>query len=116
MKPGMAGRTRRRSARASKTNQLVAVGAATKPFGLVVGNRVVVSSPTFITEAPRNRQPRSTVSGSGPSNGVRDLVEKHLVDVVIVGHMGEMARNGDAFFAVVAGTEPGFSVVERKTP
>ena len=54
--------------------------------------------------------------GGMPGEGVRDLVQERLVDLVVVEARGQIARDGDALAAVVA--EPGATLrmVEVEAP
>jgi hypothetical protein len=56
------------------------------------------------------------VTGTSARDSVGYFMEKNLVDVIVIGQLGEVAGNSDLLFVVVAGTKPGLRVVERKTP
>ncbi len=61
------------------------VGASTKPFGLVVGDRMVVGSTTLVTQLSRHLQPGVTVASARTGDSVCHFVEENLVDVIVVG-------------------------------
>jgi len=94
----------------------VPLGAPTKPPGLVTRNGMVMGPTTLVTELPRDRQPACSMSSPGPGNSVGNLVEEHLVDVVIFCHGAEVSRHGDSFFRVITSAETGFGVVEPERP
>lgn len=55
---------------------------------------------------------RSGVTGEG----VRDLMQQHLMDVVVFEACGEIAGHGDALLRVVALPGPPLGVVEAERP
>jgi hypothetical protein len=56
------------------------------------------------------------VSSPGTGQRVGDLVEQYLVNIVIVGEGCKVARDGDAFFVVIARAETSFRVIKSKRP
>jgi hypothetical protein len=48
----------------------VAVGAATKPLGLIVRNRMVVRSTPLVSQVSSHSKPSLRVSGAGAGNSV----------------------------------------------
>lgn len=71
---------------------------------------------SLIPQLSRGFHPFGPVPCPRTGDGVGDLVEEHLVDVVIFGQDTEVPGHGDTSFVVVAGAETGFSVVEREAP
>lgn len=75
--------TRERSARLAVTKMLVTGRARAHPRGKLVGDRAAVQALALIAQLFRNRFPLCSVPGTGPSHGMRNLVQEHLVDFVI---------------------------------
>lgn len=80
------------------------------------GYRRVVGSPTDIAELSGERLPFRPVTGPRACEGVGDLVEEHLVNVVVFGCGGEVARDTDFPLLVVARAKTSFCVVKSKRP
>ena len=53
---------------------------------------------------------------AGAGHRVRDLVQQHLVDLVVLVAGGEVLRDGDALVGVVAQPGAGLRVVEAEGP
>ena len=77
---------------------------------------MIVCAATLVPEVSSNREPRGAVSGSSPRNRVRDLVQEHLVDIVIRSSKGEVSGNSNSSFSVITGSEPSPGMVKAETP
>ena len=94
----------------------MASGTHAAPAGLFVGYRMIVGATPVVAEFPSDFFPLRAVTSTGTRNGVGDLVEQHLVDLVVIGAGGKMPRDGDAALLMVALAKPGLRVVELEAP
>ena len=108
--------TRERSARLAVAKMLVTGRAHAHPGGEFVSNRAAVQALALIAQLFRNCFPLCSVPGTGPSHGMRNLVQEHLVDFVILVARSEILRHGDAFVGVVAEPCASLGVVESELP
>lgn len=75
-----------------------------------------MGAPSDITQVLGNTSPALPVAFFRAGDGVGDFVEEHLVDLIILGGLSEVPRDGDAFFLMIALAKAGLGVVEIKTP
>lgn len=100
----------------TKPDHLVAGRTHTPPSGSFSCRRGTVGSPAVISEFASNLFPLATVSRVGASNRMGNLVEEYLVDFVVVGGGGEVARYRDSFSAVVTQPKTSLGMVKVKAP
>jgi hypothetical protein len=69
--------------------------ADTPPPRVFESRRRAVSAATFITQFPRDGQPPRTVARARSRDRVGNFVEEDLVNLVVLGRFGEVARDRD---------------------
>src|SRR6185312_11101237 len=94
----------------------VAGRAGADPRRELVRDRSVVQSLALVAELCGHTLPFRSVPRVRPRDRVRDLVQQHLVDLVVLVAAGEVARDTDAAVGVVAEPRPRLRVVEAERP
>lgn len=100
----------------TKPNHFVAGRTHTPPSGSFSCRRGTMGSPAVISEFTSNPFPLATVSRVGAGNCMGNLVEEYLVDFIVFGRRGEVARYRDSFPAVVTQPKTSLCMVEVKAP
>jgi hypothetical protein len=88
----------------------------TDPGRELVRDGPVVGSLSVVAELARNRSPPWSVPHPRPGEGMSDLVQEHLVDLVVFVTTGKVPGNGDPVLVEVAQAGPGLGIVEAKAP
>src|SRR5690606_28627602 len=86
---------RRRATRSAMTVGEVPGGTGADPGRELFRGLAVVGGAADVADLSRDPTPRRAVSGAVPGQCVRDLVQQHLMDLVVLESRGEIARHRD---------------------
>lgn len=95
---------------------LVARRACADPRREITRDRAAVQAGSLVAEIGRDGTPARTVPRAGSRDRVRDLVQKHLVNLVVLVSASQVTRYGDALCRVVAEAGSCLRVVEPEAP
>ena len=114
VEPARAPATRLNPSRFAIPENGVARRAAPNPGGELLGNRTIVRALADVTEIPGDCLPLRAVPNLRPGNRVRDLVQEHLMNFVIVETACQVAGHRNPVRTEIAQPGAGLRVVEAE--
>lgn len=79
-------------------------------------NLSLVRASTDVSQIAGDLLPLRAVGSCGARERVGDLMQQHLVDLVVLEFLGKILRDGDPALRVIAQARPALRIVEAKAP